>query len=391
MDAIQKDDEVPLTMKAGRTSILGFYGLGNFGDDLMGWMIAKQISTLGRSSVLFDLSDQSPSSLNGNDFTSHRIDSSRSLEQIVETSESVIFGGGGVLVAHAHKKLRRFSKYLHKMDLFLQAVQKKNKPLALLSIGGDGGETFDELSPMTRRALSAATLITTRNTSDNRLLMPKRVASHCYPDIVWAATQLMPGTWQSTAFKPKEHAQDRPLRIGIDLYLAPLMEQGIVAALEFLTFLRKQMRKLRSMEWIVLNSKHVNGGAFSLLKHYLSGRFGQYYQFHSFESDFQALSSLDLLVSSRLHVPIVALQLGVPTISAFSEGKTKIFFQSHGLSNYYFGPDRRRELQVLLADPSALRDWLLSYQFPNVMSLQAGSLMHFQKMQEFLERNTQSS
>lgn len=378
-------------MQAGRTSIFGFYGLGNFGDDLMGWMIAKQISLLGRSSVLFDLSDHHPSSLTCSDFTSHGIESNRSLDHIVASSENAIFGGGGLLVANAHKKLRRFSKYLHKMDLFLAAVQKHKKPLALLSIGGDGGQAIDQLSPMARRAVSAATLITTRNASDSRLLLPERTASHCYPDMVWAATQFVPGSWQSAAFKPKEHPQNRPLRIGIDLYLAPLIDQGMVAATEFLLFLRRQMKKHRSIEWIVLNSQHVHSGTFSFLKSFLSGTFSQYYQFHSFESDLKTLSSLDLLVSSRLHVPIVSLQLGVPTISAFSEGKTKVFFQSHGLSSTYFGPQRRRELQSLLADPEAIRRWLASYQFPDVGKLRAESWMHFRAMQDFLESNLRPS
>lgn len=388
---ILREDEAGLNTKAGCTSILGFYGLGNFGDDLMGWMIAKQISKLGRSSVLFDLSDQHPSSLTCYDFTSNRIDSSPSLEKIIERSENVIFGGGGILVANAHKKLRRFSKYQHKMNLFLEAVQKNKIPLALLSVGGDGGESLDELSPMARRAISAATLITTRNTCDSRLLTHQRATSYCYPDIVWAAAHFLPEVCLSTKIDQLEYSQNRPMRIGVDLYLATLMGQGFYAAMELLLFLRTQMRKTRSIEWVVLNSKHVHGGTFSALKHLLSEKSCQYYQFHSFESDFQTLSSLDLLVSARLHVPIVALQLGVPTISAFSEGKTKVFFQSHGLSDYFFGPDRLRELQALLADPIALRRWLPSYRFPNVSNLQAGSWMHFQKMQEFLEGNTKLS
>lgn len=367
---------------APKVTVFGFYGLGNFGDDLMGWMIARQLAALGKPSVLCSLSDQPSDSLQVADFTEASIASTRSIEQALENSTAAVLGGGGLLVPHTDRKLKRFAPYFSKIEHLLDSIERRGIPLALISVGGDGDPSPDNLSRRARKALGHASMVTTRNPSDVALLEKCGITSHCYPDLVWLASTFLRHGWPSDSLREKTHDLDRPLRIGLDLYASNLIGKGM---LRFLACLYGLAWTTPYLQFVTINSKHARCGTSSGVGTALSAATVEHYQFHDFESDFAKLASLDLLVSSRLHVPIVALQLGVPTISVFAEAKTRIFFEANGLSGAYFGGDRTNQLVSLLRDQVALRAWLHAFAFPDLAQLRAAGGGHFRRLQEFLD------
>ncbi len=367
---------------APKVTVFGFYGLGNFGDDLMGWMIARHLAAIGHPSVLCSLSDQPSDSLQVADFTEASIASTRSIEQALENSTAAVLGGGGLLVPHTDRKLKRFATYFSKIEHLLDAIAHRGIPLALISVGGDGDPSPDNLSRRARKAIGHASMITTRNPSDVALLEKCGITSHCYPDLVWLASTFRRRGRPIDSMRKTPHDCARPLRIGLDLYASNLIGKGM---LRFLGHLYRLSWGTSHLQFVAIYSKHARCGSFSGMGAALSPATVDQYQFHDFESDFAQLASLDLLISSRLHVPIVALQLGVPTISIFSEAKTRIFFEANGLANAYLGGDRTNELFSLLRDEAALRSWLDAFVLPDLTRLRTECGGHFRRLQEFLD------
>ncbi len=363
--------EVIGSMQTPCTALFGFYGVGNYGDDLMAWMIADHLESIGRRVIIYSLSDRAGDSLQSPNFKRRIFPSSPSLEVALQSCDSVIYGGGGVLVSNASRKLRKFACYFRREEIFLAAVKQRQLPLAVLSVGGDGRQDAGLLDSFAADMVRYATSVTVRNRADVSVLKQLGVDAHFHPDIVW-------GVKRSGFGVRSQHAQ---LRIGLDLY-SNLFRRG--GGLRFLCFLQSVILSNPSIRFVCLNSTHVNCGRSSGLGRILFGSNVERYQFSDFSLDHERLCSLDVLVSSRLHVPMVALQCGVPVISVFSEGKTRLLMESVGLQFAHFDKTRIRELQSILASRERLIDWIERYHFPPVDVLSVGASGHYRQMDDFL-------
>lgn len=366
-----------------KTVVFGYYGIGNFGDDLMGWMFARHLESLGSKSVLFSLSDSQNDSLSGRDFTEWSIGTSRSIDEVLDGSRAAVYGGGGLLVKRAYRKRRRSKRYFEKTTILLDEIQNRKIPLALISVGGDGAESSAQFSPLAKRAVSYASLITTRNQSDTQLLSREGIPSRYLPDIVWSASAFG-ATTPNPSIRRGLGDCSAPLRIGVDLYTSNVVGKGLF---RFVSFLYSLAWFRSHVELVVFNSKHVSCGRLDAMRTVLGGAATEHYRFQKFDLDFAKIASLDLLLSSRLHVPIVALQLGIPVISVFSESKTKMFFDAVGLSDSFYAVERMSELRSLLSSQSALYSWIESYSFPDIATLCSGAFGHFQALEEFTQSN----
>jgi len=356
---------------AHTTALFGFYGVGNYGDDLMAWMIADHLASVGRRVAIHSLADRGGDSLRTPDFLRRDFRSDPSIEATLDACDSVVYGGGGLLVSHAGQRMRRFARHFRKEEAFLAEVRRRGLPLAVLSVGGDGSGNPDHLDPFAIEMVRYAGSVTVRNRSDLDLLARLGVAAHAYPDVVWSAAGRF-------GHVERRHAG---LRIGLDLYPSMMRWSD---ALAVLATLQAVVLARPSVRFVCLDSTHACRGRFGGIGRFLVGRNVERYRFSDFRSDLAELHSLDLLLSSRLHVPMVALQYGVPFLSVMPEGKTRLLLESVGLDDAAFGRGRLGELRALLGSDDRLREWLGRYRFPECASLSERSLGHFRRLDEFL-------
>jgi len=92
------------------------------------------------------------------------------------------------------------------------------------------------------------------------------------------------------------------------------------------------------------------------------------------------LASLDLLVSSRLHVPVVCLGHHVPVAWTFCEKKTRLFLHTLGLGAMDFGHGRILEFARMLGSRDGLDAYLAGYPFPDTAALFRASGGHLQQL-----------
>jgi polysaccharide pyruvyl transferase WcaK-like protein len=132
----------------------------------------------------------------------------------------------------------------------------------------------------------------------------------------------------------------------------------------------------RDCEFYFLDSTNSGSKPYRGLGGFIGGANVRRHQFSSPESDLEFLASLDLLVSSRLHTPLVALQFGVPVLSLLAEGKTTLLFENLGLGHLCFGRRGILELYRLLKSRKSLDGFLRDFRFPDIQRLRAEAAGH---------------
>src|SRR5690606_13380115 len=108
----------------------------------------------------------------------------------------------------------------------------------------------------------------------------------------------------------------------------------------------------------------------------------RFYKFTSVEDGIQFLSSLDLLLTSRLHILITALSYRIPCISLLPRPKTVMYLQETGLDRFCWTRKRLWKLIYLLIPP-LFKGLLRSVKPLDPISFQRSAAFHFRD----LERN----
>jgi len=88
------------------------------------------------------------------------------------------------------------------------------------------------------------------------------------------------------------------------------------------------------------------------------------------------------MISTRLHVPMVSLQYGVPTISVFCESKTRVLFQLMGLERMLYSHSRMGEFTSLIMSRSKLDAFRRDYLFPDCEAAGKNSAGHLRILRE---------
>jgi hypothetical protein len=236
-------------------------------------------------------------------------------------------------------------------------------PVLLASVGGDARRSRALRPAYKARLLAAARSVTVRNPQDADLLLDGRLPARYFPDIAW-------GT--AAAFPVARRRGPRP-RIGIDLYSSNLIRQG---AVHLLPLLQAAARMRSDCDFVCIDTTNAARRPYRGLGRLLRGGNVGAYQFRDLETDLAFVASLDALVSSRFHLPVVAMQYGVPTLSVIPEPKTRLLFANLGLEGLVFGRRRLPELARLLGDPGALERLTRASPGPDVAALSAASRGH---------------
>ena len=89
-------------------------------------------------------------------------------------------------------------------------------------------------------------------------------------------------------------------------------------------------------------------------------------------------------MSTRLHVPVVCMQYGVPVASLLGEGKTRLLFESLGLDAHFYSHGRMTEWARVMLGRDGWERWIAGYTFPDVPQLREGCLGHLRVLREEL-------
>lgn len=350
-------------MGAKRVALCGYYNRGNFGDDLMAVLFGRTIQELGAGLRVYKLCDAYAGRFG--------FEVAHSPAELLDGADLLVWGGGsslipwrGFIYRKLHPKATRGN-----IAVMLEA-ERRGVKLVALSVGGDGNPAPPD--PRERRAklFSLASRMTVRNQAD--LALPQRAGVRCdwFPDIVWHAGAMFPAT------KPGKRER---LKIGIDMYPSNLLRQH---GEYFVALLQLAVIRRPDVEFVLIDSANRTRSPYRGLGVVVRGRNVTRYQFEHLEPDLEMLAGLDALVSTRLHVPMVCLAYGVPVASVFGEGKTRLLFESLGLSEHFHHHGRMAEWSKVMLARNGWERWIEGYRFPPVDELREESRGHLSVLAE---------
>jgi polysaccharide pyruvyl transferase WcaK-like protein len=347
-----------------KIALTGFYGQGNFGDDLMAVIFGRHLQSLGV-----------PFKVHGFPETYSKrfgFESAHSIEELLEDCDGLVWGGGGFLVskktllAQARSRAR-----VKRLSSLVKSANERDLKFAAFSIGGDGNLSIGKLHPAKAHILRVAKCITVRNQQDAFALRRFGVSPEFYPDVVW----------QARRFLPVKTVRRVPNKVGVDLYWSNLLNQRmpyIALMIKIMTFQRSDLN------FSFMDSTSADKKPFRAVGAGWRGQNVSNYQFHDFEEDMEHLASLGLILSSRLHVPIVALQYHVPFVSCSCEPKTSLFMSNAGLSDYVIHPRQTFPFTRGVFSREKLDRMMVNYPFPDLDTLEMESAGHLDALTRFV-------
>ena len=345
-------------------ALAGFYGHGNFGDDLMAIIFGRHLQALGVPFRIYRLC--TPYAAPFDLPVAHTID------ELLEGADTLIWGGGGLLVPWDARRFERsFPGVAEEFATLVATAKRRGMRLLAASVGGS--EYNDaSLSPAYKADfVAAAESITVRNRGDCAHLSALGYKAEYFPDVVW----------QTATHFPLTPTRGPGLRIGLDLYAENLQRRH---ALYLLPLIQLLIWRRSDCRFIFLNSRNASQSGEQRLGRLFFGNNVQHYRFQHPADDIATLASLDLLLSTRLHTPMVALQYHVPVLSLFGEGKTRLLCSELGLMEYAYTHRDVPHLFSLLASRRRLDCFLSNYRFPELAVLAGGSRGHLDRLTQLL-------
>jgi len=346
-------------------AIWGSYLWGNFGDDLMGIMTAMHLKSSGHDPVIYKL-DKTLANL-------YQVRTAPNLEELLDDAGAIVIGGGGLLCSDSLMD-----------DEWLQleaALDAKQIPIHILSIGGDGVEADPHVSSSACRLIGSHLVksASVRLASDIeaiKRLNPGLSMLQKFADVVFTAPRF---------FSPsKELIKEKQNSVIINLgnnhslsliercfHLSPAGRgRKLVFAATHLAHLRK------TIDYPKLDYE------------YQSQKPQKNLEYTDISTIIDALAKASVVISSKLHLGVTALAYGTPFISLNGAPKTLAFMRESGLDKYsatisgrFYAPKLCTE--VLLGN--LINNASNSEQIQkHITTLQAQSLGHCEVLDHFL-------
>ena len=290
-----------------KIAIWGSYNYGNYGDDIMAIQFANYIKESGGLPVVYRLNNKLASQ--------YQIETTNSINDLLNDAKFCIIGGGGMLVGQS-KKINSVSiafdndfKELHQVSL------EKQCKVFPISVGGDGRGSNTPLPFWQKEFWSGAACSdsTVRLKEDVSLVNQLGKNTTYYPDILFSVSDF----WDIG-----ELSEDKnQIKVGINI--------GNSWKSRLLAFQLNNIAYLKKNIVFYFISTHSPNALpnYELLPKIKS----PYVKHHVYKdplSTLEFIKSLDLIVSSKLHLGLTALALNVPFYSFNGAGKTKTFLKS---------------------------------------------------------------
>lgn len=344
--------------------LYGYYDQANYGDDLMAVMTAVYLKKNGYDCLVYGLRQD--------DKDDFKITTTNDLNELIRRSDAIVLAGGGLYISHRGPWIPVVEAY-NQLGLLLESVKGQNKPIFGLSMGGSGRVSFPEWQSSAITFTRQARWISVRNKADLLIGETYQRCMTYHPDIVWCCSRFFP---QHTCLKNSI----RTTRIGIyGVYSGNRLDDAI------LFMLLRRLSRLKNIELIVINDSRVLKKLSAFNK---SGGNIAFYKMKSLLEDTRLISTLDYVITSRLHVGISCMSYGGGMIGLLPEQKatlalTDIFLSENCITT------RAGLIRILIRALLAKRaDYILnrfSLVFPEVRdSMAKGAMLHFSDLLEQL-------
>lgn len=288
--------------------VVGWYHRGNFGDDLMAMMFAKELRSHGTDVLLWGIRDV--------EATRWGAKSTSQIEEFLESIDVLVFGGGGLLAnASVEDQFDRFLSGL------IRKATSQNIPIHGVSLGGDGTLDPETVSPGREALIRAADTLTVRNKRDVADVKAFGESATFAHDMVWTCEK-----YTETA-SSRGAGQEERILINVE-------EKSKARKLYVLAACGIQMVSgQRKFDFInIIRTQNPHHG----LQRKLSDTgIINYHQITGVDDCLHRIEQSSLVISSKMHIGVVALALGIPFISVFGEPKTKMMLSGIGAGHSY--------------------------------------------------------
>lgn len=287
-----------------KVAVWGPYNHGNFGDSIMGLMVARRLLACGAEPWLYRYDPETAAR--------HGFRSSSSLDEVFRDAAFGVFGGGTLLLEPlVGTPAEAFEQDLRDLLAVLQAT---GCPFYCLNGGGDGTPaSARRLSPtqweLLRGHVRGATV---RTGVDRDLLAGLGVEAQLHPDMVLALRPAPPSG-------VRNRSAARPLHAGVCV-------GGRLAPLWFWNALTRWAGIHRGTVYHLFTPHHHSTHALPPP--------GSCWRTHTFRDPAETASfiaSLDLLVSNYMHPLVAALSSGVPVVCLDRRPKSVAVLRGLGL------------------------------------------------------------
>ena len=286
--------------------LYGYYNQRNYGDDLMAVMTAIHLKRNGYECLVYGLQQQ--------DKTDFDINTTQDLDELVEKSDAIVLAGGGLYITHKTPWPSIVDGY-KELGVLLENCKLTKTPVFGISLGGSGSSNFPKWQSSAITFTKQAKWISVRNKEDLLIGIKYQRNFPRFPDIVWCCS----------TFFPKNPIPIPTIKIGV--YCAQAANKFDAVLIDL--FL-KALSKIKGIELVIINDANV----FSKLRRGSSSKQAiTFYQMSSLYEDTRFISSLDYIITSRLHVGISCLSYGGGMIALFPERKSILALSDISMSN----------------------------------------------------------
>lgn len=332
-----------------KAAIWGSYNYGNYGDDIMAIQFAKTLQDQGVEPWVYRLNEEVAARFN--------VRTTDSLDELFDQAKLCLIGGGAMLESGTSENDKDFKA------LYSASVQYRC-PVFPVSVGGDGRGVLSQLSPEKLQfwASDICKSPTVRLTSDIAFLQLLEKKAAYYPDVLWTVRKF----WN---IEPKVSDPGK-IHIGINM---PKSFAAKVFARQLSTI--AAIRKDIVFHFICT---YLPTSPISLeFMPDVRSPFIQHHVYTDPKETLEFLSTLDLLVSHKLHLGLTALALNVPFLSLGGKGKTKSFLKELG-ADFAIVSSRKKNtnLVALLASRKRLESFRNQFNWPLINQLKGISFGH---------------
>ncbi|TIS79314.1 MAG: polysaccharide pyruvyl transferase family protein [Mesorhizobium sp.] len=316
-----------------RVGIFGFYSYQNLGDNVMAYLFSKCVKDDGHDPIVY--------AKRRSDKMDWGFKICSDIKEFVESVDVVIFGGGGLLIPRQQPS-EVVEDFNDDLELILEYTIEKSIKLFAFSIGG-AGKDIDEIVPVARQELiRRLTYVTLRNREDLKLLAQANTEGEFLDDVVWTTSRKISGSRY-------DKGRSR-LRVGLNIYLGSSRRSRLAKRiLQIVTRIRKD---IDFIFYEINPKKDGHFGAFcaNLTQDNCSSKI-----LTDVEDACGEASSLDLLITTRLHFGVIAMSYGVPCIAYSGAEKTKLLYKHINRSSFFWRIGDIHKLLFLFLFPGAIQ------------------------------------
>lgn len=337
-----------------KAAIYGSYSFGNYGDDIMAIQFAVLLQKLDFDVYVYRLNKKLADN--------YSIKTINSFDELLKDASFCIIGGGGVMVDNLTNPVAlEFSELLEKSV-------KYNCSVFPISIGGQGKGSNANLSKGVHSFLNHPICrdATVRLLDDIDLFDKLGKKALYYPDVLLSVSK----AWNIEHSNTKNNF----IKVGISLPNSPLFKL-FFAELKLISLWNKNII-------FYFIPTYLSDSSFN--REFLPKKESAYFKIHNYEdpqSTLKFLSSLDLLISHKLHLGVTALAVGTPFYSIGGQEKVKAFLKEIG-ADFAMRPstDKIFNLAWLLSSPQRIQLFRQQYDFKKLENFKTDSWGHMDKL-----------